>query len=165
MTVEELNRLHSIFLQSEVHCMVNAEVIAIRGNMALGIGKEIVKVVDKKSNSYKTFSLRLGAIENITRSALVYSNNTKKRIAELYGDEQIDDNVGSISGHINNLYSMDAEQIVSIMNCTEMVKGGHIPTYLNLESLEYQTMAQKTGIPYEYVVKIVNELQNFTISK
>jgi hypothetical protein len=59
---------------------------------------------------------------------------------------------------------MDAEQIVSIMNCTEMVKAGHIPSYLNLEASDYQNMAQKTGIPFEYVAKIVNELQNFTIT-
>ncbi len=165
LLLKEVEKLHTAFTQSEIHCMINADVIAIRGEMALSLAKDMVKMVDKKSKAYQIFSLRVGALESLTKTARVYSNNTKIRIKNAYGDEKIDENVGNLSNHVNTLYSMDAEQIVSIMNCTEMVKGGHIPTYLNLDTIDYQRMAQKTCIPYEYVAKIVIELQNFVIDK
>jgi len=161
---QQVERLHALFLQSEVHCMVNAEVIAIRGNMGLSIAKDMIRMVDKKSKGAKVFIQRMNGLEAITRLATTFANNAKVRLLDMYGEEKIDENVGNISRHVNILYSMDAEQIVSIMNCTEMVKNGHIPSYLNLEASDYQNMAQKTNIPYEYVAKIVNELQNFTIN-
>lgn len=160
---QEVERLHTLFLQSEVHCMVNAEVIAIRGQMGLSIGNQMLRMVDKKSKGAKVFIHRMNGLEGITRLATTFANNAKVRLLDLYGEEKIDENVGNLSRHVNILYSMDAEQIVSIMNCTEMVKAGHIPTYVNMEASDYQNMAQKTGIPFEYVKKIVNELQNFTV--
>jgi len=162
---EEFNQMHSIFVQNEIHCYVMSEVISIRGMMGLSIADDMVKQVDKKSREYKEFAMRVGAMHKLASEAKVYNHNTKKRMLGFYPEDKFDDNIAYLSGHIQNLYSMDAEKVTIALNATEMIKAGYVPTFLDLSGTQLQEVAKNLNIPFEYVSKIVNELQNVTVSK
>ena len=162
---KEANRIHSIFVDNETHCYVMAEVIAIRGAMGVSVADELIRIADKKSPAYKQFIMRVGAMSKIASDAKVYAHNTAKRLKDLYSEEKFDDNVGYLSGHINNLYNMSPLEVTLAMNATEMIKNGNIPTFLNLSTVQLQEVAKKTNIPYEYIAKIINELQNVSVNE
>jgi hypothetical protein len=162
---KEFDDMHTIFVQNEIHCYVMSEIISIRGLMGVSIADQMSPLVERKSKEYKEFARRVGAMAKLASEAKVYNHNTRNRMINIFPEEKFDDNVAYLSGHIQNLYSMDAEQVTLALNATEMIKEGFIPTFTNLSASQLQEISKKINIPFEYVSKIVTELQNVTISK
>lgn len=160
---EALEKAFTRYITDELHAYVLADLLVYISANALESVKEIRNIIGAQDKVYQKFRLRSDAVDRLGIESKRLLSVLDRNVKEAFSVDQFDEQVGAISEHMKELFSMDPIEIHQVLLATKMVQNGKFPTYVDLETIEKQEIAKLANIPAEHVFKVFQHIPQFCV--